>query len=86
VPPPLAPEPEGVLAFVPRANGPRQWNIWELERIAREREGADSARDEERALLLMELRQFATADGMLATSFDGLVRESFGELIGHAAR
>jgi hypothetical protein len=68
-----------------RANGPRAWNLWDLERIARDREGT-MGRDEERAALLMELRQFASADGMLPTSFDGLVRESFGDLIGHALR
>ena len=52
--------------------------------MAREGEGADAARDEERVVLLMELRQFASADGMLPESFDGLVRESFSELIGYA--
>jgi len=82
-PPPVR-EPDRVVAFAPRANGPRRWNLWDLERVAREGEGADAARDEERVVLLMELRQFASADGMLPESFDGLVRESFSELIGYA--
>lgn len=82
-PPPPPQQPDAVVAFVPR-NGPRSWNLWDLERIARERVGADGPRDEERAALLMELRQFASADGMLPLGFDGLVRESFGELIGAA--
>ena len=82
-PPPVR-EPDRVVAFAPRANGPHRWNLWDLERVAREGEGADAARDEERVVLLMELRQFASADGMLPESFDGLVRESFSELIGYA--
>jgi hypothetical protein len=84
-PPPVR-EPDRVVAFAPRANGPHHWNLWDLERVAREGEGADAARDEERVVLLMELRQFASADGMLPESFDGLVRESFSELIGYAGR
>jgi outer membrane biosynthesis protein TonB len=82
---PLEPEPAreaqtGVVAFRPRTDGaPREWNVWELERIAREREGEDAARDEELAFLLLELRQFANADGQLPASFDPVVREAFGE-------
>ena len=59
---------------------PREWNIWDLERRARERAG-DAARDQEWAALFMHLRQFANADGVLPMHFDGLVRESFSELI-----
>ena len=84
--PPAAREPDRVVAFAPRASGPHRWNLWDLERVAREGEGADAARDEERVVLLMELRQFASADGMLPEGFDGLVRESFSELIGYARR
>jgi hypothetical protein len=58
----------------------RQWNIWDLERRAREQAG-DAARDQEWAALFMHLRQFANADGVLPTQFDGLVRESFSRLI-----
>ena len=97
MPPPPEPEPEPVgaqpepldervVAFLPRSNGPRRWNLWDLERLARAGEGADSARDEERTVLLMQLRQFAGADGMLPESFDPLVRESFDELIGAGRR
>ena len=35
----------------------------------------------ERAALLLHLRQFADADGTLPVEFDGLVRESFGRLL-----
>ena len=73
------PEP---VAYLPRDGGePREWNIWELDRLAREDEGRDLGRDQELAFLLLELRQFANADGQLPVSFDAVVRESFGELL-----
>lgn len=71
------PRPESVPTERPLE---REWNIWELERLAREQAG-DSARDQEWAALFMHLRQFANADGVLPTQFDGLVRESFSRLI-----
>jgi hypothetical protein len=80
-PEPVAP-PEPTVARLPQRDGaPRQWNVWELERIAREREGDDAIRDDELTFLLLELRQFANADGMLPASFDGVIRETFGELL-----
>jgi hypothetical protein len=76
------PEPEGVVPLVPRASvGPRQWNLWELERGARELAGRDPAGDEERAFLILYLRQFANADGVLPAEFDTVVRESFADVI-----
>lgn len=60
---------------------PRAWNIWELERLAGEAEGRDPAHDQELAFLLLELRQFANADGQLSVEFDSVVRESFGDLV-----
>jgi len=71
------PEPEPVPPERPLE---REWNIWDLERLAREQAG-DAARDQEWAALFMHLRQFANADGVLPTQFDGLVRESFSRLI-----
>jgi hypothetical protein len=56
------------------------WNLWDLERQARENAGADTARDEERSFLLMYLREFAAADGVLPAEFDPLVRETFADL------
>jgi hypothetical protein len=94
--PPAAPEPQPaipqraparepeprIVPFTPRTLGvPQQWNLWELERVARERSGADAIRDEERAFLLMYLREFAGADGVLPTSFDGIVREAFSDVL-----
>jgi hypothetical protein len=88
-PPPLsapepAPEPEPELppaAAVIRIGGPRQWNVWDLERVARESSGGDPIADEERTFLLMYLRDFAGPDGLLPVDFDDLVRQSFGGLV-----
>ena len=44
----------------------------------------DPIRYEEWSYLFVHLRQFATPDGSLPTEFDGLVRESFGELLERA--
>jgi hypothetical protein len=73
-------EPERVVAL-PVAQTPREWNLWELERLARERGSGDVERDEERSYLLMYLRDFANPEGTLPVDFDLLVRESFAELI-----
>jgi hypothetical protein len=82
--PAIEPEPEPVLppaAAVIRIGGPRQWNVWDLERVAREDAGGDPVVDEERTFLLMYLRDFAGADGLLPADFDDLVRQSFGGLV-----
>ena len=71
-------EPEVVVPLVRRDSTPREWNVWDLEHIASEQEGPNPARDEERALLLMSLRQFANASGDLPVDFDPLIREAFG--------
>lgn len=84
------PEPEPARATVVHLGAhdstPREWNLWDLERAAREASGEDPARDEERSFLLMYLRDFAGSDGSLPTSFDALVRDSFGDLLGSLAR
>jgi hypothetical protein len=71
-------------AVVPIGVGgaPRQWNLWDLERLSREHSGRDDARDEERSYLLIYLRDFAGPDGLLPIDFDGLVRDSFGDVVG----
>jgi hypothetical protein len=68
-PPPKPPEPQ-----------PREWNLWDLERRARAQAG-HTPQQEEWSALFTHLRVFATTDGVLPKEFDGLVRESFGELI-----
>jgi hypothetical protein len=77
--PPPAAEP---VVPLPVGAEPRGWNLWELERVTREAAGADAARDEERSFLLMYLREFADPDGMLPVTFDQLVRETFGDVLG----
>jgi hypothetical protein len=88
--PPPEPEPEPALERLEQQSvvrlpvdgaEPRAWNIWELERLAGEAEGLDLAHDEELDFLLLELRQFANADGQLPVEFDQVVRESFGDLL-----
>lgn len=69
VPPP---EPEPVVTAPPR-----EWNLWELERAVRD----TGERHEEWSALLIHLREFANADGDLPLEFDGLVRESFGNVV-----
>jgi hypothetical protein len=76
-PPPPAPEPEPEPPVV--TGPPREWNLWELQRAARE--APDEERREEWSALLIHLREFANADGDLPVEFDGLVRESFGALL-----
>ena len=65
---------------------PRRWNLWDLERLARDEAQNDPLRYEEWSYLFVNLRQFATPDGSLPLEFDDLVRESFGELLEHAGR
>jgi hypothetical protein len=80
-PPPAPPTPSTVVPIGVGA-GPRQWNLWDLERLTREDAGSDPQHDEERRFLLLYMRDFADNDGLLPVDFDGLVRESFGELVG----
>jgi hypothetical protein len=93
-PPPEAPPPpsepvlpaarSGVVDLRTRVTAaPRRWNLWDLERRARDEQQRDPGRYEEWSYLFVHLRQFATPDGFLPTEFDGLVRESFGELLEH---
>jgi len=56
-------------------------HVWNLERSVRDAIGPDTARDEERSFLLMYLREFADAGGVLPAEFDPLVRETFGDLV-----
>jgi len=83
-PEPIAPEPTAGAAVVPIGVSafPRQWNLWDLERLTREASGGDPILDEERSYLLMYLRDFAGPGGELPIDFDALVRDSFGKLVG----
>lgn len=90
-PAPPPPEPvlpaarSGVVDLRTRVTvAPRRWNLWDLERRARDEQQRDPGRYEEWSYLFVHLRQFAAPDGSLPTEFDGLVRESFGALLEHA--
>jgi len=83
-PPPLPPPSPLREPFPPpqRLSAlPREWNLWELEQLARGRAGMNAHRDEEWGFLLIYLRDFAGPDGRLPLDFDLLVRESFAELL-----
>jgi outer membrane biosynthesis protein TonB len=89
-PPPPEPEPEpeaqpepepAPVTFIGANDGPREWNLWELERAARDNATDDVVRNEERSYLLMYLREFAGPDGILPADFDGLVRDAFGDVL-----
>jgi hypothetical protein len=75
-----APEPARVVALRPPE--PREWNVWELERLLQAKAGAPLAAGDEQGYLLLYLREYANADGVLPVEFDSLVRESFGDVIG----
>jgi hypothetical protein len=76
-----APANASVVEFRPRTIEPRQWNLWDLERIAREEVREHPERRDEWSYLFLHLREFAQADGSLPTEFDGLVRESFAGML-----
>ena len=80
-----APEPVAavaqVVADIGATQAPRQWNDLG-SRAARPRATSDDPiADEERTFLLLYLRDFAGADGLLPVDFDDLVRQSFGALV-----
>lgn len=82
-PPQQQPEPQGapIVPLWARSTQPREWNLWDLERIARAQSRRDPEHLEEWSYLFLHLRRFANADGMLPAEFDGLVREYFGGLL-----
>jgi hypothetical protein len=84
---PVAPRPAeapSVVELRPRTTVPRQWNLWDLERLAREEAVDHPELRDEWSYLFLHLRQFAHADGSLPAEFDPLVRESFGGLLERA--
>jgi hypothetical protein len=77
------PDPEPEPEPEPASSGPlSEWNIWELQRLVRDR--PDDDRHEEWTAMILSLRDFARADGTLPPEFDELVRDSFGELLAGA--
>jgi hypothetical protein len=53
-----------------------RWNVWSLERLARDHPNA-----EELEYLVVSLREFADSHGQLPPDFDKLVRDSFGDAL-----
>jgi hypothetical protein len=76
-PPPPAPEPGPAL---PPADG-GAYNLTALERLVEEQGGAHPQRAEEWSSYLYFLRDYASADGSLPSSFDALVEETFEPLL-----
>jgi hypothetical protein len=76
MPPPEEPRPATGRRAEPVAG---EWNLWELERRARDYAGGDAV-PEEWAAMFRHLREFARSDGALPPQFDSLVRESFPQL------
>jgi hypothetical protein len=70
-----------VVPLWARSSQAREWNLWDLERIARAQTRRDPERFEEWSYLFLHLRRFANADGVLPAEFDGLVRDYFGGLL-----
>jgi hypothetical protein len=64
-----------------RRDEPREWNVWDLERVARDEARRTPDRADELSFLLVSLRQFAEPDGRLPVEFDAVVRESFGGVV-----
>jgi hypothetical protein len=88
--PPVPPAPSppageharsGVVRLDERRGEPRRWNLWDLERLVRREAERDPARADEWSYLVFYLRDYAEPGGRLPAEFDGLVHESFGELL-----
>jgi outer membrane biosynthesis protein TonB len=84
--PPPHPATPTVVPFQPRTVERREWNLWDLERLAHEEARDHPERRDEWSFLFVHLRRFAEADGSLPAEFDGLVRESFGGLLDAPSR
>ena len=72
----LEPEPEPDVELEPAEA--RVWNVWEIDRALRD----SGSVTEEQEFLLIYLRDYAGPDGSLPLDFDGLVRESFADVLG----
>ena len=70
------PQSRASVPVADRSSGQVRWNIWSLERLAR-----DHPNGEELEFLVVSLRDFANSNGELPADFDPLVRESFGDLL-----
>jgi hypothetical protein len=67
------------LVDFPRFAG--DWDIFELTQLMGEHEQQDPIRRVEREQVLYFLREHTSLDGRIPPEFDGLIRETFGELL-----
>jgi hypothetical protein len=78
---PPAPAPAAGVAPAPAGNGSGAFNLAALERLVAEGALEHPERREEWESYLFFLRDYAGADGSLPPRFDGLVEETFGDLL-----
>ena len=76
-----APAPAPAVAPAPAGNGSGAFNLAALERLVAEGAVEHPERREEWESYLFFLRDYAGADGSLPPRFDGLVEETFGDLL-----
>jgi capsular polysaccharide biosynthesis protein len=79
VPPEQSPEP---LPAGPAVGARGAYNLLALERLVEERRNGNPERAEEWATYLFFLRDYAAPDGSVPGSFDWLIEDTFGELLG----
>jgi hypothetical protein len=65
---------------------PREWNLWELEKMARVEARRTPERADEWSYMFVHLRQYAEPGGQLPADFDALVRDAFGSLLDELER
>lgn len=79
-PPPRAPDAPAEAAAAP-ADDVALWTLPELERLVDEQAESEPERVDEWRYTLLYLREHADASGRLASSFDGLLADVFGDLV-----
>ena len=89
--PAAVPALDAALAAAPRSSAPPEasggeeatglWNLLVLERLVNDRGDEFPDRRDEWASYLYFLREYAAPDGTVPSSFDGLIQETFSELV-----
>lgn len=76
-----APPPPAPMVALAGDPGDGRFNLVALERLVEERRGEFPERAEEWLSYLYFLRDYASADGAVPASFDGLIQDTFSELV-----